>query len=69
MIQDLDVPAISRKIRPERVARAVLRGLRRRKAEVIVPWHIRPLWWAEVLSPRLADWLVRRLRLDGRRAP
>jgi len=69
MIQDLEVPAISRKITPERVARAVLRGMRRRRAEVIVPWHIRPLWWADVLSPRLGDWLARRLRLDGRPAP
>lgn len=69
MIDDLTVPRISEKIPPERVARAVVRALRRRRAEVIVPWHIRPLWWADVLSPRLGDWLARRLGLDGRRAP
>lgn len=65
MIDDLRVPAISAKIPAERVARAVLRALRRRRAEVIVPWHCRLLWWADVLSPRLGDWLVRTLRLDG----
>ena len=66
MIDDLEVPAISAKIPPERVARAVLRALRRRRAEVVMPWHCRLLHWADVLSPRLGDWFVRRLRLDGR---
>ncbi|MCB9876504.1 MAG: SDR family NAD(P)-dependent oxidoreductase [Planctomycetes bacterium] len=66
MIDDLEVPAISAKVSAERVARAALRGMRRGKAEVIVPWHIRLLQWASVLSPRLGDWLVRRLGLDGR---
>lgn len=65
MTEGLTVPAISAKITPERVARAVLRALRRRAAEVVVPWHCRLLLWAEVLSPRLADWLVRVLRIDG----
>lgn len=70
MVDHLDVPAISAKIPAERVARAVLRGIRRRQAEVLVPWHIRSLWWLDVLSPRLGDWLVRVLGLDGReRAP
>jgi NAD(P)-dependent dehydrogenase (short-subunit alcohol dehydrogenase family) len=66
MVGQLDVPAISAKIPAERVARAVLRGMRWRRAEVLVPWHIRSLWWLDVLSPRLGDWLVRVLRLDGR---
>ncbi len=66
MVADLEVPWISAKIPAERVARAVRRGLRRRRAEIVVPWHVRPLWWCEVLSPRLADWLARVLRLDGR---
>lgn len=66
MCDGLDVPAISAKIPPERVARAVLRALRRRRAEVIVPWHCRLLLWADTLSPRLGDWFVRVLGLDGR---
>lgn len=66
MVDHLEVPAISAKIPAERVARAVLRGIRWRRAEVLVPWHVRSLWWLDVLSPRLGDWLVRVLRLDGR---
>jgi NAD(P)-dependent dehydrogenase (short-subunit alcohol dehydrogenase family) len=66
MVEDLEVPAISAKVAPERVARAVLRALRRRRPEVVVPWHCRLLHQADVLSPRLGDWLVRRLGLDGR---
>lgn len=65
MIADVRVPAISAKIPAERVASAVLRALRRRQPEVIVPWHCRLLLWADVLSPRLGDWLVAVLRLDG----
>lgn len=66
MLERVDVPAISAKIPPQRVARAVVRALRARRAEVIVPWPCRFLWWCDVLSPRLGDWLVRILRLDGR---
>lgn len=66
MCDPIEVPAISAKIPPERVARAVLRALRRRSAEVVVPWHCRLLLWADVLSPRLGDWLVRVFGLDGR---
>lgn len=67
MIDDLQVPAISAKIPAERVARAVLRALRWRWSEVVVPWHCRLLLWVDVLSPRLGDWFVRVLRLDGTR--
>jgi uncharacterized protein len=66
MIATLDVPAISAKIPADRVARAVLRALRRQRPEVVVPWHCRLLLWSDVLSPRFGDWLVRVLRLDGR---
>jgi short-subunit dehydrogenase len=66
MCDGLEVPAISAKIPAERVARAVLRAIRKRRAEVIVPWHCRLLLWADTLSPRLGDWFVRVLGLDGR---
>lgn len=65
MCDDIEVPAISAKIPAERVARAVVRAIRRRRAEVIVPWHCRLLLWADTLSPRLGDWFVRVLQLDG----
>jgi short-subunit dehydrogenase len=66
MTQQLRVPAISAKIAPARVAKAILRAMRRGRAEVVVPWHCRLLLWADTLSPRLGDWLVRVLGLDGR---
>ncbi|HEU4420546.1 MAG TPA: SDR family NAD(P)-dependent oxidoreductase [Planctomycetota bacterium] len=66
MIAQLRVPAISAKIPPARVAKAILRAIRRGSPEVVVPWHCRLLLWADTLSPRLGDWLVRVLRLDGR---
>jgi len=66
MCDGLEVPAISAKIPADRVARAVLRAIRGRRAEVIVPWHCRLLLWADTLSPRLGDWFVRVLGLDGR---
>lgn len=66
MIGALKVHPISAKISPEAVARATLRGVRRRRAEVIVPalqgW---PLVLVDTLSPRLADWFVRLFRLEG----
>jgi short-subunit dehydrogenase len=65
MIDQVAVPWASPKIPTERAVRAILWLLRHRRAEVVVPWWCRPLWWADVLSPRLGDWLVRVLRLDG----
>ncbi len=65
MVAHLRVPWISAKIPPERVARAVVRAVRRNQAEVIVPWHARLLWWTQAFFPRLADWAVRLLRLSG----
>ncbi|MFQ5948065.1 MAG: SDR family NAD(P)-dependent oxidoreductase [Acidimicrobiia bacterium] len=65
MIAGLAFPRISHPIKPERVARAIIRAIRRNKAEVIVPWKDRSLAIAHNLSPRLADWAVRLLRLEG----
>lgn len=69
MVEDLEVPAISAKIPAARVASAVLRALRRRSPEVVVPWHCGLLLWADAISPRIGDWLVRTLHLDGRQRP
>lgn len=66
MIGDLEVPWISAKIPPEAVARAIVRAIRRRQPEVIVPFQARLLVWLQCLSPRLADWTVRLLHLEGR---
>lgn len=66
MIADLEVPWISAKVQPEIVARAILRAIRRRQAEVIVPFQARLLLLVNFLSPRLGDWAVRAFRLEGR---
>ena len=65
LIANLKVPWISAKIPPETVARAILRGIRRRQPEVIVPWQARLLIYAHTLSPRFADWAVRFFHLEG----
>ncbi|HEX6811485.1 MAG TPA: SDR family NAD(P)-dependent oxidoreductase [Planctomycetota bacterium] len=66
MVANLRVPAISAKIPPVVVAQAIVRAIRRRSAEVVVPWRCRLLLWSDVISPRLGDFLVRVLRLPGR---
>lgn len=66
MIGRLRVPAVSAKISTEAVARAVLRGIRRRSPEVLVPyWSSKALVVLSAVSPRLGDWCVRILKLEG----
>jgi uncharacterized protein len=65
MIADLSVPSISAKISAEAVARATMRAVERRQVEVVVPSMARGLVYLNVFFPRLADWLARRLRLEG----
>ncbi len=62
MIASLKVPFVSRKISGDRVARAVLLAIRRKRAEIIVP-ALGPkiLVVLSAISPRLGDWLVRRM--------
>jgi hypothetical protein len=69
MIGDLDVPLVSAKISSDAVARVVLRGIRRRSAEVLVPyWSSKALVVASAVSAGLGDWFVRILRLEGRKS-
>ncbi|NPA26334.1 MAG: SDR family NAD(P)-dependent oxidoreductase [Chloroflexi bacterium] len=68
MIANLKVPWISPKLPPEKVARAVLKAIRKRKAEVIVPWT-GYLLYLDLLAPRLADYLVKKLGLSGEPHP
>jgi len=65
LIEDLKVPWISPKYSPEMVARAIVRGIRRRQPEVIVPWFYRLFLILSMLSPRLSDWFVRVSHLEG----
>jgi len=66
MIQNLSVPPVSPKIPAERVARAVLRAIRRRRAEVVIPFAgPKLLIIASSLWAPLGDWVVRVLKLGG----
>jgi len=65
MIADLEVPSVSAKVPPERVAEAIVRAVVKRKAEVLVPLGSKTLLIMNTVSPRAGDWLVRHLHLEG----
>lgn len=65
MTASIDVPWISAKIQPESVARSIIRAIRSRRPEVILPPQALGLHYLNTLSPRLGDWAVRFLRLEG----
>jgi NAD(P)-dependent dehydrogenase (short-subunit alcohol dehydrogenase family) len=50
----------ARPIRPEKLAQAILEACRRRQSELIYPRTARLLFALMQLSPRLADWIIRR---------
>ncbi len=64
-ITDLEFSWISAKISPETVARAVLDGIRKRKAIVITPPQAKLLYYVNVFAPSLSDSLARYFRLEG----
>jgi NADP-dependent 3-hydroxy acid dehydrogenase YdfG len=66
-----DMPPAFRSLSPipvEQVARAVVRGIRRNSARIVVPWQPRLLMFAEAISPRFGDLFVELLqnRVFGR---
>ena len=65
MIRNLHVPSISAKISPEAVARGIVHAVRRRPAEVILPFQGGLLYYISVFSPGLSDWLTRLFHLQG----
>ncbi|MCS7178261.1 MAG: SDR family NAD(P)-dependent oxidoreductase [Anaerolineae bacterium] len=69
MIAHLRVPWISAKIPPETVARAVLRALRRRSPEIILPFQVRLFVYLSALFPSLGDWFTRQFHLEGWEQP
>lgn len=66
MIAHIEVPWISAKIPPQRVARAIVRAIRRRQPEVILPAQAKLLVYLNALFPRIGDWGVRFFHLEGR---
>jgi NAD(P)-dependent dehydrogenase (short-subunit alcohol dehydrogenase family) len=66
MVAGIRFPLGSRSITSARVARSIVRAIRRRQAEVIVPYMgPKTLVVANSFSPRLGDWLVRLFKLEG----
>jgi short-subunit dehydrogenase len=43
------------------VARKIVRGCEKRKLELVMPWRARILFVISAISPRLANWILRRL--------
>ncbi len=67
MISHLVVPFISAKIKPEKVARAIVKAMEYKKREMIVP-RCGPkfLMILNCFSPALGDWLVKFFKLSGK---
>jgi len=61
------LPAVLRRtITPEALAKAVVTGLRKRKAHIIAPARWRPLFWARgVVNPATDAWLAGQRTLQG----
>jgi short-subunit dehydrogenase len=67
MIESIKVPAISRKIPPEKVARAILRAIKGNKAIVIVPSTFFMIGILNYLMPHFSDWAYRVLKIQGQK--
>lgn len=65
LIAGMRIPWISRPIPAEKVARAIIAAIRHRRAETILPAAAWALLFADWLSPRLGDWVVRTFHLEG----
>lgn len=65
MIENLKVPSNSAKIPPDEVAKATIKALRNHKYQVIVPNQAKLLYYAYFFTPRLAEYFIRKLHLEG----
>lgn len=65
-IAHVDCPKITPKGNPDMVAKAVVKAVKHRKKEVMVPslsCHL--LTWADAISPSLSDWMIKFNGLAG----
>ncbi|MCD6402144.1 MAG: SDR family NAD(P)-dependent oxidoreductase [Anaerolineales bacterium] len=65
LITDLKVPSISAKISPGKVAQAICKVIYKYRPEIILPKQAGLLYYLNVISPRLGDYLVKLFRLEG----
>ncbi|MCG6964005.1 MAG: SDR family NAD(P)-dependent oxidoreductase [Acidobacteria bacterium] len=61
---DRDLPLLARRLvrrlQPDEVARALVRAVERNRPEVTLPAMMRFFVWTRRMTPRLADWMIRR---------
>jgi short-subunit dehydrogenase len=67
MIDSIKVPWISPKISPEKVVKTMIKGLKKNKANIIVPSIYLLLGSLNDIFPRLVDWFYRILKIEGQR--
>jgi NADP-dependent 3-hydroxy acid dehydrogenase YdfG len=65
MIEHLRVPWVSAKIPADSVAGAIVRSIKKREPEVVVPTLARALIYLNTFFPLLADWVTRVFHLEG----
>ena len=65
MIEHLKVPRVSPKISPEKVAKAIMKGIKRNKVLVIVPSTYFLLGSLNNTFPCLMDWFYRKFKIEG----
>lgn len=65
LISHLKFSWITAKISPEKVARAILAGIRKRKPIVILPPQAGLLYYINVFAPSLSDRLARYFHIEG----
>jgi 3-dehydrosphinganine reductase len=65
MIENIKVPWISRKIPPEKVVKAIIKGIKSNKAILIVPSSFSIISILNCLIPRFTDWAYRFLKIEG----
>jgi short-subunit dehydrogenase len=65
MVSGLKVPWISPKIEPGTVVKAIIRGIKKNKAVIIVPRIYVPIGPVNNIFPRMLDWVYRVFRIEG----
>jgi short-subunit dehydrogenase len=66
MIENIEVPGISRKIAPEKVVKAIIKGIKRNKATVTVPSSLSIVGVLNNIMPRFTDRAYKVFKLEGK---
>jgi short-subunit dehydrogenase len=66
MIESIEVPGISRKIPPEKVVNAIIKGIKRNRAIITVPSSLSIIGILNNIMPRFTDWAYKVLKLEGK---